>query len=269
MKRRIGKFATVPAMVAAVSLAVPAGAAPLRIDTARTAQEVDTSWHDDAQTAERHRRNRGYRDRGTSVGDVLTGVLIIGGIAAIANAATKNRDRDYRYPERDERYRDYPRTRDSGLDNAAELCLAEIERDQRVENVDSVERTAEGWFVRGRLYDGAPFTCVIGPDGRIDDIDYGASASRDDDEGDYEDRDDREYGLDDGYAAAPAPGQWDDARYEAARRDALVGGPDAPARAEPRDVPTLDGPQPAYPGGPLPGEKGYEEPDTGSIAFAP
>ena len=260
-------------MLAAVSLGLPAQAAPIALDTSRTSQQVDTSWHDDAQTVERHRRYRDYRHRGyrhrgygrTSVGDVLTGVLIIGGIAAIANAASKDRDRDYRYRDRDERYRDYRQTRDNGLDNAAELCIAEIERDQRVEDVDSVERTAEGWFVRGRLYDGAPFTCMIGPDGRIDDIDYGASASR------YEREDDegRDYDLDDGYAAAPAPGQWDDARYEAARRGALVGGPDAPANEEPRDVPTADGPQPAYPGGPLPGEEGYEEPDTGSIAFAP
>lgn len=52
-----------------------------------------------------------HRDRGVDAGDVFAGLLIIGGIAAVASAASKaNRDkrsreaRDYRYP--DDRYPD-------------------------------------------------------------------------------------------------------------------------------------------------------------------
>ncbi|HEX5691315.1 MAG TPA: hypothetical protein VFX76_14975 [Roseiflexaceae bacterium] len=51
--------------------------------------------------AERHRYWR-HRDR-IDAGDVLAGVLIIGGIAAIANAAAKS-ERNERYRERDYRY---------------------------------------------------------------------------------------------------------------------------------------------------------------------
>ena len=40
---------------------------------------------------------RGYHDRGgISTGDVIAGALVIGGIAAVAAAASNN-DRDYRY----------------------------------------------------------------------------------------------------------------------------------------------------------------------------
>ena len=53
-----------------------------------------------------------HRDRGIDGGDVLAGVLIIGGIAAIASAASKDRrDRETRYPDRYPRegdYRSYP-----------------------------------------------------------------------------------------------------------------------------------------------------------------
>lgn len=56
-----------------------------------------------------------HRDRGIDGGDVLAGILLIGGIAAIASAASKSgRDRDARdYRYEDGRYEDgrYPDTR--------------------------------------------------------------------------------------------------------------------------------------------------------------
>src|SRR3546814_11796492 len=95
-----------------------------------------------------------------------------------------------------------------------------VERDVRVENIDSVDRTGDGWRVAGTLYNGEGFTCHIGPDGRIDTVDYAGFAAR----GDKQLGDDR-------YRAAWAKvdGQRD---AEAPRGDA----------------------QPAYPGGPLPRE---------------
>jgi hypothetical protein len=107
-------------------------------------------------------------------GDILTGVLILGGLAAVASAVAGDNDRQTRYP--DTRYPAQnpdlsQRTEPSGLDRAAAMCVERIERDTRVESVDSVDRNARGWRVTGRLYDGAGFSCAIGADGRIDAID--------------------------------------------------------------------------------------------------
>ena len=186
------------------------------------------------ESSDYHRRYRHRRHR-VGAGDVLAGVLIIGGIAAIAGAANKNK-RDERYRERDDRYRDRDydyRQRDRrdsrrnsdarGLGSAVDMCLREIERDVRVEEVDEVNRDGDGWRVRGSLYNGEGFTCRIGSDGRVEDIDYGGRRA----------------------AAALAPiedNQWDDNRYAQARD-----------RIE-RQASTADV-QPAYPGGPLPGEE--------------
>ncbi len=136
-------------------------------------------------------------------GDVLAGVLILGGIAAVAAAASSsNRSRearDYRYPDSrfpesrapsDSDYRDWrsERDRDTGyagqgesapygasswrgagaIDGAVNACSGEIESgERRIDSVDSVNRQADGWRVDGRLQDGRVFSCSAGPDGRI------------------------------------------------------------------------------------------------------
>src|SRR3546814_7495916 len=100
------------------------------------------------------------------------------------------------------------------------MVVTQVERDVRVDSVDSVDRTGEGWRVAGTLYNGEGFTCRIGADGRIDTIDYAGFAARDD----------RQLG-DDRYRAA-----W--ANLE---------------RQSSAPVPQAEA-QPAYPGGPLPGE---------------
>jgi hypothetical protein len=117
-------------------------------------------------------------------GDVITGILIIGGIAAIASAASKGkkdreretRDRDYR--DRDDRGRDESRgygnddrpswQEGRGIDSAVNRCVAEVERgDRRVDQVEAVNRDGEGWRVSGRMSGDDNFTCAIGSDGRI------------------------------------------------------------------------------------------------------
>jgi hypothetical protein len=121
-------------------------------------------------------------------GDVITGILIIGGIAAIASAASKgskdrqrdsrDRDRDRDYRDRDDRERDDSRgygnddrpswQEGRGIDNAVNRCVAEVERgDRRVDQVETVNRDGEGWRVSGRMSGGDNFTCAIGSDGRI------------------------------------------------------------------------------------------------------
>ncbi len=117
-------------------------------------------------------------------GDILAGILIIGGIAAIASAASKAnknrdardtdvyRDRDYRtdrdtaprYGERDER----PSWQEGrGIDGAVNSCVSEVERSQRVDTVESVDRDGQGWKVQGRVATGRVFACSIDGDGRI------------------------------------------------------------------------------------------------------
>ncbi|HVR92121.1 MAG TPA: hypothetical protein VHG29_13655 [Novosphingobium sp.] len=150
-----------------------------------------------AQTANEHRSWGGWGGRrhrdDVSVGDVLTGVLIIGGIAAIASAASKsnrdrNRDDTYRYPNRDwrsqsGRYGEPVPQRswgnDRNIDRAVDSCVSEVERgtgnsgERRVETVDTVARESDGWRVSGQINGGGTFSCTVGRDGTIRSVDGG------------------------------------------------------------------------------------------------
>lgn len=135
---------------------------------------------------------RHYRHNdGIDAGDVIAGVLIIGGIAAIASAASKSsrdkRGQDYRYPDnrypdRDRDYRDesgrygdyrdnnsqYRGTQSSGMGSAVDTCVNEVERgNDRVDNVDNVDRDGAGWRVEGRMDNGRAFQCAIDDSGRV------------------------------------------------------------------------------------------------------
>ena len=241
----VSRIAGAGALLAAASMAVtPAAAAELPLETARTAIPAAAAWDGEAQNADNHRYRRYRRDRGIDAGDVIAGVVILGGIAAIASAASRNsRDRDYR---RDEPYRDRPyqyrpyrgdsRSIDSrGIDRAVDQCVRAVERDVRIESVDSVDRLGDGWRVEGSIYNGEGFSCRIGNDGRVEDIDYGARRAWD------------------GAGSAPGAGvdrQWDDDRYAEARRD--------------RDA----GAAPAYPGGPVDDDLDADDGDDGRYSAA-
>lgn len=134
-----------------------------------------------------------HHDRGIDGGDVLAGLLVIGGIAAIATAASnknkQNREADYRYPDnrspdRDDRAgdggyqtppsgygndrneRDYGAS-DRNLDGAVDNCVAEVERgNTRVDSIENVGRDGDGWRVEGRA-DNRDFSCAVDRDGRI------------------------------------------------------------------------------------------------------
>lgn len=217
---RISKISATLASAAALAMAAtPAVAAELPTGGPAVVDDAPAVWSAESVAAERHRHRRWrHRDNGIDAGDVIAGAVIIGGIAALAGAFDNDRDEprdDYRYPD--------PNYRSDGLDRAAEMCVAEIERDVRVASVDGVDRTADGWRVNGALYDGGRFTCRIGNDGRISDIDYG------------------EGGVN--YTTEARGNQWSDDTYAAAWN--RVDGGAAPV-------------QPAYPGGPLPGEA-YED----------
>lgn len=250
--KKLHSWALAPAVLATASIGVsPVAAASIPQVSISPAKPAGVSSYDPAeQTYENHRyrRYRPYRHhRGPSLGDVLTGVLIIGGIAAIADSAKRsddrrNRDRDYPdYRRDDARWND-----GRGIDRAVSMCVDAVERDERVESVDRADRTANGWQVSGTVSSGAGFTCEIGSDGRVRNVDFGQSGNWQGDE----DRDD------DGYAGVTDDKQWDDTRY-AAEWDKLD---DRTAMAPEASLPADDGRQPSYPGGPLEGESEDDRP---------
>lgn len=218
---RISKISAVLAGAAALTMAAtPVAAVELPAGEPTAAKAAPAAWSAESVAAERHRRHRHWRDRddGIDAGDVIAGAVIIGGIAALAGAFDSDRDEprvDYRDPG--------PSYQSDGLDRAVDMCVSEIEREVRVDSVAGVDRTFDGWRVRGSLYDGEGFTCHIGNDGRISDIDYGGGGVS--------------------YRTEARGNQWSDEAYAAAW-NRVDGGP-APL-------------QPAYPGGPLPGET-YED----------
>ena len=143
------------------------------------------------------------RDKGIDAGDVIAGALIIGGIAAVASAAKKDRYDD-RYRTRGYGYdndRRYDRRYNRGYDNsqrAVQLCAAAVQRDVRrygyryadVTQIRDVDRERYGYEVKGRLVvdgqrgygrhdrydrrrrsDEGRFTCDVSR-GRVVDIDY-------------------------------------------------------------------------------------------------
>jgi hypothetical protein len=143
-------------------------------------------------------------------GDVITGILIIGGIAAIASAASsddkRRRDRerrereerearDYRYEGQDDsrgygqsderpewheggtRYDSGTSTGVGGINAAIERCTSEIERGRaQVAEVETVGKQGDGWRVEGRTAGGEAFACTIDRDGRIRSATVGGGA---------------------------------------------------------------------------------------------
>ncbi len=98
---------------------------------------------------------------GIDAGEVIAGALIIGGIAAIAVAASK--DKDSRYDDRYDRRGDYSRgsydysDRRFGSRSAVDQCVRAAQRKAsrfgraRVTDVTKIERVRGGYEVRGRL----------------------------------------------------------------------------------------------------------------------
>lgn len=137
-----------------------------------------------------------HRDR-VDAGDVIAGVLILGGIAAIASAASKAKKErenrpEYRYPEQRGDARDDDRGYEGGsagderpdwgeargINEAIDRCSSEVERgNRRIESVDSVNRESGGWRVAGRMEGGKDFSCTLDADGRIRNVDMAGEAA--------------------------------------------------------------------------------------------
>ena len=208
------KLAAATAVAAAFSLlATPAVA----VELPRVANQPQ-AWDADALNAE-NRRHHGHGDDDWDVDgdDILAGVLILGGIAAISAIANSNKRREpvYQHPEpypEDAGYQapapesDYRR---GGMAEAVDTCVAEVEADRGpVGSVDRAQRSGEGWYVAGELEGGTAYACWTDGAGRVTDIeagDYSASyeAPADEDAA-YSTAQKQAVESDDGYEVAQA-----------------------------------------------------------------
>ena len=233
-------------------LATPAAAVPLPLPQGQGAPLAYDSHAEDG-FGYRHHRWR-HRDR-INGGDVVAGILVLGAIAAIADAASDDSRREPAYRDPPARYREPARSDRSwgqgGIDNAVDICVDQVERgNDRVGSVDTATRDGSGWRVAGSTTDGTYFSCRLDNEGRVRAIDMGDGYSA---------------GYDSGLepALAAADGQLSDEAYARARAVTRQRGATAPVGApsvgEGVDADLVTGPQPAYPGGPLPGEEGYED----------
>lgn len=168
------------AAAAAVSLTVTPAAA---LDLPRSA-EFAQPWQADALDAG-NRRYRGYHhddDWDIDGDDILAGVLILGGLAAIAGIANSGRDRPDSYPEPepvpdDAGYQPPASDRGyagAGMAEAVDGCVAEVEASRGpVGSVDRASRSGEGWYVAGELDGGAAYSCWVDGAGHVTDIEAG------------------------------------------------------------------------------------------------
>lgn len=236
------KLSIVTVLLAASAMtAAPLAAAELPLPAASP-----RAYDSHANDAFGHRRWRRHHD-GVDAGDVIAGVAVIGVLAAIAGAASDNR-REERVVYRDrpepyrEPYRDYGREsrgwNSGGIDSAVDECVNQVERgNDRVVSVDSAARDASGWQVQGTLDTGSFFSCRLDNEGRIRAIDLGDDFAA----------------IESAAPQSPPQPQLSDEAYAQARAATRNSPPEGTVDAD------LDGPLPAYPGGPLPGEEGYED----------
>jgi len=148
------------------------------------------AWTPADDTVYDHRRWRRYRHHdGIDGGDVIGGLLVLGGIAAVAAAIDKDkqerRDRTQGrdYPYRGDSYRDRPydyregeAARDYGrerydqdpreADRAVDACSAEAARTGRVDEIFDVQKIDGEWRVKGDFAGGGDFTCTVDANGR-------------------------------------------------------------------------------------------------------
>ena len=192
--KKMTRFSALAASAALVLTSFsPAMAAPGHGGVA-IATPVDIAalgWSAERETANGWGGYRGYRGHrrhrdGIDGGDILAGILVIGGIAATASAASK-KDRDRRYEDRDyrsenpryddrradERYDERDDRGSGDMQSAINACTDAAERqagrDARVSAIQSVIRDGSGWRVEGDLANSDRRTFLCGSsNGRVD-----------------------------------------------------------------------------------------------------
>ena len=106
-------------------------------------------------------QGRDYRDRdGISAGEIIAGALVIGGIAAVASATSRNRYDDRYYDGGRGWDRDYRRSGYGDPRSAVEQCVYAAERSAnryswggraKVTDIRDVDRKRDGYVVKGRI----------------------------------------------------------------------------------------------------------------------
>lgn len=131
-----------------------------------------------ALAGDRGGHHRRHHDRGVDAGDIFAGLLILGGIAAIAGAASSDKDRsrddEYRYrtPEPEGRGWQQPQSQGASraMNDAVETCAAAAGRESDVSDIYGVQRTGDGYQVSGQLANGRDFACTTGSSGEVRDL---------------------------------------------------------------------------------------------------
>lgn len=119
--------------------------------------------------------HRHHHDDGVDAGDIFAGLLILGGIAAIASAASsdkdKSRDDEYRYrtPEPEGRGWQQPQGQGASraMNDAVDSCASAAGREDEVSDIYGVQRTGDGYQVSGQLANGRDFACSTGAGGEV------------------------------------------------------------------------------------------------------
>ncbi|HUQ13924.1 MAG TPA: hypothetical protein VM055_06580 [Novosphingobium sp.] len=207
-------------MIASPVLAAAPKPKTVPITIPLSAKPGPAAWTPADESYADHRRYRRYRHHdGVDGGDVLGGLLILGGIAAVAGAIHKDKQErrertqggDYPYPDRPYDYRQGERAYDERgssreLDRAVEACSAEASRAGQVDRIFDVDKIDGEWRVRGDYRGGREFTCTVDSNGRAY-IGTGDHAQNDawDAPGDDGPRPELDDGSDDRYGASQAP----------------------------------------------------------------
>ena len=175
------------ALVSTGALAVPVKPAgpktvPITIPLSHTPLAA-TAWSpaDERYEARRHWKRHRHHDR-IDGGDLLVGLLVLGGVAAVAGAIDKSGDeqRERRdgadYPQRPydyrgedagrEDWRGRERSSAGEQDRAVDACSAEASRSGRIDEIYEVEKIDGEWRVRGDYESGSEFTCSVDANGR-------------------------------------------------------------------------------------------------------
>ena len=170
--------------------------------------------------------------------DVLAGVLILGGIAAISAIAGSGKHHqqasypDQSYPEPasypdNSSYQAPPpeqRYRSGGMAEAVDACVAEIENGRGlVGSVDRASRSGEGWYVAGDLDGGSPFACWVDSGGQVTNVRTGREGASYDAPADDAGPDPDTLAFVSKQQAAPdAAAPAEDGQHELARAEALA-----------------------------------------------